>query len=123
MASPDLALAISAARTGLAPGRWFKHSPSFRTVFAADEVLYVLQGAMLAKADLLTDMVGEFTVDANNYFARGDLRKPVDMAADQMPPEFIADSQRYTWRAIRESGAHGGGRRRGSPNPGKSVDT
>lgn len=33
---------------GMAPGRWFKHSPSFRTVFAADEVLYVLQGTMLA---------------------------------------------------------------------------
>jgi mannose-6-phosphate isomerase-like protein (cupin superfamily) len=33
---------------GLAPGRWFKHSRSFRTVFAADEVLHVLQGAMLA---------------------------------------------------------------------------
>jgi mannose-6-phosphate isomerase-like protein (cupin superfamily) len=33
---------------GLAPGRWFKHSPAFRTVFAADEVFYVLQGAMLA---------------------------------------------------------------------------
>jgi mannose-6-phosphate isomerase-like protein (cupin superfamily) len=33
---------------GMAPGRWFKHSPSFRTVFAADEVLHVLQGAMLA---------------------------------------------------------------------------
>ncbi|MGH8311191.1 MAG: cupin domain-containing protein, partial [Steroidobacteraceae bacterium] len=33
---------------GLAPGCWFKHSPAFRTVFAADEVLYVLGGAMLA---------------------------------------------------------------------------
>ena len=33
---------------GMAPGRWFKHSPAFRTVFAADEVLHVLQGAMLA---------------------------------------------------------------------------
>jgi mannose-6-phosphate isomerase-like protein (cupin superfamily) len=33
---------------GMAPGCWFKHSPSFRTVFAADEVLHVLQGAMLA---------------------------------------------------------------------------
>jgi mannose-6-phosphate isomerase-like protein (cupin superfamily) len=32
----------------LAPGHWFKHSPSFRTVFAADEILFVLQGAMLA---------------------------------------------------------------------------
>ncbi len=33
---------------GLAPGQWFKHSPSSRTVFAADEILFVLQGAMLA---------------------------------------------------------------------------
>lgn len=33
---------------GMAPGRWFKHSPAFRTMFAADEVLHVLQGAMLA---------------------------------------------------------------------------
>src|ERR1700738_701958 len=33
---------------GLAPGKWFKHSPAFRTVFGADEVLYVLSGAMLA---------------------------------------------------------------------------
>jgi len=33
---------------GMAAGRWFKHSPSFRTVFAADEIFYVLQGAMLA---------------------------------------------------------------------------
>lgn len=33
---------------GMAPGQWFRHSRSFRTVFAADEVLYVLQGAMLA---------------------------------------------------------------------------
>ena len=32
----------------LAPGCWFKHSKSFRTVFAADEILYVLSGAMLA---------------------------------------------------------------------------
>jgi mannose-6-phosphate isomerase-like protein (cupin superfamily) len=32
----------------MAPGAWFRHSPSFRTVFAADEVLHVLSGAMLA---------------------------------------------------------------------------
>lgn len=32
---------------GLAPGKWFRHSPAFRTVFGADEVLYVLSGAML----------------------------------------------------------------------------
>ena len=29
---------------GLAPGRAFRHSPEFRTVFGADEVLYVLEG-------------------------------------------------------------------------------
>lgn len=33
---------------GMAPGCWFRHSPAFRTVFNADEVLYVLSGAMLA---------------------------------------------------------------------------
>lgn len=32
---------------GLAPGGVFRHSPSFRTVFAADEVLTVLEGTML----------------------------------------------------------------------------
>lgn len=31
---------------GLAPGEGFRHSESFRTVFAADEVLFVLQGTM-----------------------------------------------------------------------------
>lgn len=29
---------------GLAPGQAFRHSPEFRTVFGADEVLYVLEG-------------------------------------------------------------------------------
>jgi len=32
---------------GLAPGGAFRHSEQFRTVFAADEVLYVLSGTML----------------------------------------------------------------------------
>src|SRR4028119_1286749 len=31
---------------GLPPGEGFRHSESFRTVFAADEVLFVLQGTM-----------------------------------------------------------------------------
>lgn len=38
---------IHALVFGLAPGRWFKHSPSFRTVFGADELFYVLRGEML----------------------------------------------------------------------------
>ena len=32
---------------GLPPGGAFRHSDSFRTVFAADEVLYVLSGTMV----------------------------------------------------------------------------
>jgi len=32
---------------GLAPGGSFRHSDAYRTVFAADEVLYVLQGRMM----------------------------------------------------------------------------
>ncbi|MBI3958921.1 MAG: cupin domain-containing protein [Chloroflexi bacterium] len=32
---------------GLAPGGWFRHSDSFRTIFAADELLYVVSGEML----------------------------------------------------------------------------
>lgn len=31
---------------GLAPGKMFRHSEAYRTVFGADEVLYVLSGAM-----------------------------------------------------------------------------
>lgn len=31
---------------GLAAGRSFKHSPSYRTIFGADEVLYVASGTM-----------------------------------------------------------------------------
>jgi quercetin dioxygenase-like cupin family protein len=32
---------------GLAAGGWFRHSDQYRTIFAADEVLYVLSGEMI----------------------------------------------------------------------------
>lgn len=32
---------------GMAPGAWFRHSPEFRTVFAADEVYRVLEGVLV----------------------------------------------------------------------------
>ncbi len=32
---------------GLGPHRWFRHSPSYRTVFGADEVFYVLEGSAI----------------------------------------------------------------------------
>jgi quercetin dioxygenase-like cupin family protein len=38
---------IHALVFGLAPGASFKHSPSYRTVFGADEVLQVLSGTMV----------------------------------------------------------------------------
>lgn len=38
---------IHALVFGLAPGKAFRHSPEFRTVFGADEVLHVLSGTML----------------------------------------------------------------------------
>lgn len=38
---------IHALVFGLAPGEAFRHSPRFRTVFGADEVLHVLSGTML----------------------------------------------------------------------------
>jgi quercetin dioxygenase-like cupin family protein len=38
---------IHALVFGLAPGSSFRHSPEFRTVFGADEVLHVLSGTMI----------------------------------------------------------------------------
>src|SRR3954470_13416297 len=38
---------IHAIVFGLAPGEAFRHSDSFRTVFAADELLHVLQGTLV----------------------------------------------------------------------------
>lgn len=32
---------------GLPPGGWFRHSDDYRTLFAADEILYVLSGIMI----------------------------------------------------------------------------
>jgi mannose-6-phosphate isomerase-like protein (cupin superfamily) len=38
---------IHALVFGLAAGSWFRHSPEFRTIFGADELLYVLRGTMV----------------------------------------------------------------------------
>ena len=38
---------IHAIVFGLPPGEAFRHSDSFRTVFAADELMYVLQGTFV----------------------------------------------------------------------------
>jgi mannose-6-phosphate isomerase-like protein (cupin superfamily) len=55
---------------GLAPGKWFRHSPSFRTVFGADEVLYVLSGAMLASNPQSGEVV-ECEAGESVFFRKG----------------------------------------------------
>jgi mannose-6-phosphate isomerase-like protein (cupin superfamily) len=55
---------------GLAPGKWFKHSPSFRTVFGADEVLYVMSGAMLASNPQTGELV-ECQTGESLFFRKG----------------------------------------------------
>lgn len=49
---------------GLAPGGSFRHSESFRTVFAADEVLYVLAGAMALANPMTGEVVRAATGEA-----------------------------------------------------------
>jgi len=55
---------------GLAPGKWFRHSPEFRTVFGADEVLYVLSGEMLA-ANPATGEVQRCAAGTSLFFRKG----------------------------------------------------
>jgi len=55
---------------GLAPGKWFRHSPAFRTVFGADEVLYVLSGEMLA-ANPETGEVQRCEAGSSLFFRKG----------------------------------------------------
>lgn len=49
---------------GLGPGRWFRHSPSYRTVFGADEVFLVVEGSMVAAnpetGEVVEGEVGDF---------------------------------------------------------------
>lgn len=54
---------------GLGPGHWFRHSPSYRTVFGADEVFLVLEGSMVA-ANPETGEVVECEVGDFLFFRR-----------------------------------------------------
>jgi len=54
---------------GLAPGRSFRHSPDFRTVFAADELLYVLSGTMVIVNPQLGE-VNRIETGATVFFRR-----------------------------------------------------
>jgi len=54
---------------GLAPGTGFRHSPDFRTIFAADEVLHVLQGVLVI-ADPETGEVQRAGAGESVFFRR-----------------------------------------------------
>ncbi len=54
---------------GLAPGAGFRHSEDYRTIFAADELLHVLQGVMVI-ADPETGEVQRAGVGENVFFRR-----------------------------------------------------
>jgi quercetin dioxygenase-like cupin family protein len=58
---------IHALVFGLAPGRWFRHSREFRTVFGADEVLHVLSG-LLVLANPETGEVERVPAGGNVFF-------------------------------------------------------
>jgi quercetin dioxygenase-like cupin family protein len=54
---------------GLAPGGAFRHSEAYRTVFAADEVLHVLEGTLVI-ADPETGEVQRVETDGQVFFRR-----------------------------------------------------
>ena len=54
---------------GLAPGTGFRHSPDFRTIFAADELLHVLQGVLVI-ADPETGEVQRAGAGESVFFRR-----------------------------------------------------
>ena len=54
---------------GVPPGGGFRHSPDFRTIFAADEVLHVLEGTMVI-ADPETGEVQRVGTGESVFFRR-----------------------------------------------------
>jgi mannose-6-phosphate isomerase-like protein (cupin superfamily) len=86
---------------GLAPGKWFKHSSSFRTVFGADEVLYVLSGSMLASnpetGEVMSFEAGEalfFRKDTWHH-VRAQGSEPLRVLEFFAPPPFQGTSGAY----------------------------
>lgn len=86
---------------GLAAGKAFRHSPAYRTVFGADEVLYVLSGSMLATNPETGEVVscerGEsifFRRDTwHHVFARGS--EPLRVLEFFAPPPSTGTSGAY----------------------------
>lgn len=86
---------------GVAPGCWFRHSPAFRTVFAADEVLYVLSGAMLASnpqtGELVECVAGESLFFRKNtwHHVRAEGSEPLRVLEFFAPPPSQGTSGAY----------------------------
>jgi mannose-6-phosphate isomerase-like protein (cupin superfamily) len=68
---------------GLAPGGQFTHSDSFRTIFGADELMYVLSGTF----GLANPQTGEFHVAEKGdalFFRAGTWHHGFNLGADQV---------------------------------------
>ena len=70
-------------RLGLPPGGAFRHSQGYRTVFAADEVLYVLSGVMVI-ADPETGEVHRVLPGEAAFFRRDTSHHVFDVSTDQL---------------------------------------
>jgi quercetin dioxygenase-like cupin family protein len=86
---------------GLAPGRSFRHSDQFRTVFAADEVLYVLSG-MLVISNPMTGEVHQVEAGEAVFFRRDTWHHAVSYGEDELrvlelfaPPPAAGTSGSY----------------------------
>lgn len=86
---------------GLAPGRSFRHSDQFRTVFAADEVLYVLSG-MLVLANPVTGEVHPAEAGEAVFFRRDTWHHAISYGEDELrvlelfaPPPAAGTSGSY----------------------------
>lgn len=87
---------------GLAPGGSFRHSKEFRTVFAADEVLCVLSGSLMAAnpetGEVVTAETGDFLFFRrdtwHHVFARGP--EPLRVLEFFSPPPSAGTSGAYS---------------------------
>jgi len=87
---------------GLPPGGAFRHSPKYRTIFAADEVLYVLSGLMVI-ANPETGEVHRVSPGEAAFFRRDTWHHIFNMSADQLrvlelfaPPPATGASGAYS---------------------------
>jgi len=86
---------------GLPPGGMFRHSEGFRTIFAADELMYVLSGTMVI-ADPQHGEVHRVERGGAIFFRRDTWHHALNFGADQLrvleffaPPPAVGTSSAY----------------------------